>query len=236
VLLVALAAVPAGRADDASDARAIVDRAIKAVAGDADLAKLKAETWNEKGTYYGMGNGVPYTGKYAVQWPNQFRMEIEGFMTIVLNGDKGWIKDNNGTKEMTKEQLANHQEEQYSGWVASLLPLRDRAFRLAVSAQANIDSQPALAMRVSHKDHKDVVLYFDQKTGLLVKSSYRAKAEDQGGKEVEQEVYYKDYKDGDGIKVPMKVIIKRDGQQYVEAEMQDVKFPGKLDDSVFGKP
>src|SRR5205807_2708706 len=68
------------------DARAIVNKAIQAAGGEKKLAKHNAVTMKEKGTYYGMGEGLPYTGNYSFQWPNQFRMEIEGVFLIVVNG------------------------------------------------------------------------------------------------------------------------------------------------------
>src|SRR5262249_6555727 len=71
-----------GRADD-NECRAIIDKSIKAVGGSERLAKYKAQTWKEKGTFYGEGAAQPYTGNYAVQWPDQFRMEIEGVFTLV---------------------------------------------------------------------------------------------------------------------------------------------------------
>src|SRR5208282_5412821 len=86
-----LAGVGLVRSGDDKDARAIIAKAIKAAGGEAKLAKLKASTWKEKGTYYGMGDdGFPYTANYAIQWPGQFRLEVEGVFTIVLDGDKGW--------------------------------------------------------------------------------------------------------------------------------------------------
>src|SRR2546427_242862 len=74
------------------DGRAIVTRAIQAAGGEAKLAKFQAFTWKEKGTYYGMGEGLPYTGVYAINRPSQFRMEIEGVFIVVVNGDKGWVQ------------------------------------------------------------------------------------------------------------------------------------------------
>src|SRR5262249_40581915 len=106
-----------GRADD-NECRAIIDKSIKAVGGSGRLCKYKAETWKEKGTFYGEGAAQPYTGNYAVQWPDQFRMEIEGVFTLVLNGDKGSFKEGGQVREMTKEQLAQQKESQYAGWVA----------------------------------------------------------------------------------------------------------------------
>ena len=98
---VALALAGQTNADDPADARAIIDKAINALGGKDKLAQLKAQTWSESGTYYGQGKGLPYTGKYALQFPNQFRMEIEGVFTMVVNGDQGWLKSEKGTEEMT---------------------------------------------------------------------------------------------------------------------------------------
>src|SRR5262245_38110155 len=103
---------PAAAADQA-EPRAIIDKAIAAAGGREKLTKFTAQTWKEKGTYYGMGQGLPYTGRYAMQMPNKFRMEIENVFTLVVDGDKGWIKSQGNTQDMTKEQLATQQEHLY---------------------------------------------------------------------------------------------------------------------------
>ncbi len=223
------------RADDQADCRAIIDKAIKAAGGEEKLSKHNAQTWNEKGTYYGMGAGVPYTGKYAVQWPGQFRMEIEGVFTIVLDGDKGWIMSAGGTMELTKEQLQEQKEEQYHGWVTTLLPLKDKAFELKPLGESKVGDRPASGVRVSRKDHRDVNLYFDKDNGLLLKRESRVK-DQESGKEVDQVVSYLDYKEVAGMKHPTKIVMKRDGKQFVEAEVIDFKPMEKLDTSDFAKP
>jgi outer membrane lipoprotein-sorting protein len=217
--------------NDAADARAVIDKAIKAIGGEEKLAKTPASTWSEKGTYYGMGDGMPYTGKYAVQWPNQFRMEIEGVFTIVLNGDQAWM---NG-QDMEKEQIGEHKEGHYTGWVSTLLPLKDPAFKLTLLPETKVDNKSAVGVKVSRQGHRDVNLFFDKETGLLVKTATRAKAEEQGGKEVNQETYYQNYKEADGVKTPMKIVVKRDDKPYVEAEISDLKRSPKLDDKLFSK-
>jgi hypothetical protein len=220
------------QADDQADPRAIIDRAIKASGGEEMLAKNKAQTWNETGTFYGMGDGLPFKGAYASQPPSQFKMAIENVFTIVVNGDKGWMNDT----EMNAEQLAEFKENNYAGWVSSLLPLKDKEFTLTAIEETKVGNEPAVGVKVSHAGHRDVKLYFDKKTGLLVKVVMRAKAEDLGGKEVDQESELREYKDMNGIKVPMKVVILRDGKRYVEAEVTDWKGSEKLPDSTFAKP
>ncbi len=111
---IVLTTLATSRADDQADARAIVAKAIKAAGGEEALAKFNASTFKETGTYYGMGDGLPYTGKYAVQYPHQFKMEIEGVFMIVLNGDKGWMVMNGETREMTADELNVQQEDSHT--------------------------------------------------------------------------------------------------------------------------
>src|SRR5262245_917636 len=114
-----------------NDALAIVNKSIKAYGSEKALAKQKAAKLKETGTYYGMGEGLPYMGVYAYQQPGQFRMEIQDVFTLVFNKDKGWVSGGGETKDMTKEQVAIQKGEQQVREMTSLLTLRDKAFTLA---------------------------------------------------------------------------------------------------------
>jgi hypothetical protein len=218
------------------DARGIVTEAIKSTGGADKMAKFKAVTFKVKGTYYGMGDGLPYTGNYAVKWPNQLKMEIEGVFTIVFNGDKGWTKSGGVTNEMSKEELAYFQQNQRAGWIASLMPLEDKAFDLTALGEVKVDKATALGVKVTRKDYPEVKLYFDKTTHLLIKAEYRTKSPEENFKDVTLETYYSNFKEIDGVKVPTTVINKRDGKLYVESEVVEMKAAGKLDASLFDRP
>jgi hypothetical protein len=233
---VLLLAAPA-RADEAADAKAVVDKAIKAHGGEEKLSKFKGETWTGKGTYYGMGDGLPFTGHFALQWPDRFRMEIEGAFIAVVDGDKGWTKMGNGdAKDMNKDEMAFQKESLYAQGVMRLMVLKEKEFTLAMLDATKVDGKPAAGVKVSHKGHQDIKLYFDKDTNLLVKVELRVKASEQGYKEVTQETFLKDWKDVDGIKVVQKVVDKRDGKLYIEEEVSDVKYLEKVEAKLFGKP
>jgi hypothetical protein len=233
---VVLAWTGSARSGQEGDARAIVAKAIQAMGGEAKLAKNQAATWKEKGVYYGMGNGLPYTAKCGVQWPGQLFMEVEGVFTIVLNGDKGWTKSQGQTKEMSKEELAVQQQNQKVGWMETLLPLKDKAFTLTALGEVKGDKQAAVAVKVTRKDYPEVMMFFDKTTNLLIKSEYRTKAPELQFKEVTMEISYSNFKDFDGVKMPTRLVIKRDGQMYVEADIEGLNPVGKLDEKVFARP
>jgi outer membrane lipoprotein-sorting protein len=218
------------------DGRAIVDKAIKAVGGADKLAKHQAVTFTEKGTYYGMGDGLPFTGKYALQYPGQFRMEIENVFTIVLNGDKGWVSANGEVKEMTKEQLDVQRHDNKAGWIMSLAPLTDKAFTIKKLPDAKVDGKEAHVVQVSRKDYPDVKLYFDAKSNLLMKGEYKTKAADMKFMEVAVENKLSDYREVDGVLTPHKMVMNRDGKVFVESEVTSLKADGKLDAKVFAQP
>src|SRR5262245_16514322 len=88
-------AAGSARADDKADAKAVVDKGIKAAGGEDNLAKFKARTFKGKGKFYGMGEGIDYTGDWSVQRPDKMRMQIDvavGDMKFtmirVMNGEK----------------------------------------------------------------------------------------------------------------------------------------------------
>jgi hypothetical protein len=217
------------------DVRAILKKAIEAAGGADNLAKHTSGTMKEKGIYYGGEKPEPYTGIYSFHWPDKFRMEIEGFFIEVVNGDKGWTKKGNETKEMTKEQLTQELSDQKAGWITTLLPLEDKAFHLKAIGETKVDKQDTLGVKVTRKDYPEVTLYFDKGTSLLVKSSFRTKSAEQKFKEVTQDNYYSKYRVIDGAKLPGKMVIKRDDKLFVEADVVDYKA-GKVNPKVFARP
>jgi hypothetical protein len=218
------------------DARAIIDKGIQAAGGEKKLAKFKAVTFKEKGTYYGMGDGLPYMGNYAIQWPKQFRMEIEGVFTVVLDGDKGWIQAGGETKEMTKEQLDTQRNDHRAGWMTTLLPLKDKAFTLKTLKDAKVGKQETRVVEATRKEFPGMKFYFDKTSNLLVKIEYKTKAAEMNFKEVTMDTIYSDHKEVDGVSIPHKLVMHRDGKVFVEAEVIGMKAMGKLDAKVFAMP
>ena len=236
-VFLALGIASPARAEDKGEPMALVNKAIKATGGADKLTKFQAQTWKEKGTYYGMGEGLPYTATNAVQWPDKFSMNIHDYFVIVLNGNKGWMKPKDGeAMEMPKEQLEEQMESHYGGWVSSLLPLKGTGFTLTTLDEIKVEGKPAQGIKVAHKGHGDVSLWFDKDSGLLVKSAQRLKSAQQGGKEVLHEGFFSNYQDVQGVQIPMKILVHQDGKKLVEAENHDVKLAEKLDDKTFAKP
>ncbi len=237
-----LGAPVASRADDAADAKAaLVEKAIKAHGGDK-LTKLPATTLKMKGAIHTMGVDLTFTAEVVSNGPERQKIDIEAeaggqkiHIVNVLNGNKGWSSIGGQTTELDKDKLAEAKEEAYAGWVATLAPLKDKAFTLATIGEVEIEKKKALGVKVSRKGHRDVDLYFDKETGLLIKTESRVK-DDTSGQEVTEESFPSEFKDVQGTKQAMKFTIKRDGKPFLEGEATECELAEKLDDSVFAKP
>jgi hypothetical protein len=237
----ALAAAPV-RADDQAEIKALLDKAIKASGGEEKLAKAKGTVSKIKGKWYGMGEGIPYTGEISIQ-PNQKRFEVNaeaGDMKFkfvqVIDGDKGWKQLNNDTTDMEKEAIAEVKEELNLYQAKSLVALQDKEYTLSPLGETKVDKKKVTGLKVSRKGFRDVNLFFDKETGLLIKTETTIKDIDMGGKEFTEESIFSDFKEIEGKKVPTKVVVNRDGKLYLEGESTEIKFHEKIDDGVFAKP
>jgi hypothetical protein len=230
------------RADEQADLQKIIDKAIKAHAADKGPKDKKAATFKIKGTVHTMAMDLEFTGEYQTQEPDKLRTVQE--LTVmgqdikvitVLNGDKGWVNVLGNTQEFDKDAMAGLKEEFYAGKVAELTTLKDKGYKLAALAEKKINDRAAVGVSVAHEGHKDIFLYFDKETGMLVMSERQAR-DAMSGQEYKQETRYGNYKEVEGVKRPHKVDILRDGEKFVEAEVTDYKLLEKLDESNFEKP
>jgi hypothetical protein len=233
----------AGRGDDAADMKALLEKAIKAHGGADNLAKQKAVVVKIKGKFYGLGEAIDYSGEISQQGLDKIRtvtdvnvMGTDFKIVRVLNGDKGWIDDPQGKREMTKEEHTEAIEAQHASAVSRLWVLTGKEYTLSPLGGVKVGDHEAVGVLVKHKDCRDVSLFFDKKTNLLLKFETRVKDLMGGGGEMTQEALFDDYKKVGDLQVPHKLTLKRDGKLYLESETTDYQPQDKLDDSVFAKP
>jgi hypothetical protein len=238
-LTLALAVTAPARADEAGDARAVVDKAIQAVGGEAKLAKAKSYSQKATGKFFGPAGAIAFTGEWVVNLPEQVRETVDSesdgmkYHAVKVIADKGWLRVNKSVQELEKDALAAEREQLHAAWVATLLPLKDKDFILTGLGESKVGERPAVGVKVTYPDHPDVSLFFDKEKGWLLRSEVSVKVR---SARVKQEVLYDDYQDADGLKRPKKTTVKRDGKVLVEAEVTEFKPLEKVDAGLFEKP
>src|SRR5439155_8591924 len=94
----------------------------------------------------------------------------------VLDGDKGWIKIADGeATAMNDDEVAEEKVMVYVQELTLLTPLKDKAYKLSSLGEVKVGDSAALGLRVTRDGQRDVSLFFDKKTQLLLKSEVSAK-------------------------------------------------------------
>jgi hypothetical protein len=230
------------RAQD--DARAVIARAIEASGGAARLNQLATQQAKARGTVFPDDKTtIPFTAETFVQLPGQFKnvmtLDVQGkklTLVQVLDGNQGWVSLDGKTTPLDEQMLAETKERLYADRLSRLTDLlKEGDFQLALLPDVAVNGQPAIGVKVVSKGHKDVSLYFDKATGLLVKSTRQALNTNQK-KEVLQEEFYSDFKEIAGLKRPTKILVQQDGRKFMEGELLDVKPVDKFPEGTFARP
>ncbi len=242
-LLAVLAVAPVNptRADE-QEAKAVLDKAIKAIGGEEALAKAKVITSASKGTITFGGNDNEFTSRSTTQGLERSRAEFEGEfngnsveVVTVVDGDKAWRKFGDNTMELGDEELAREKRNLYLQLVPVLLvPLKGPGFKFESADEEKIGDRPASVLKVTGPDGKDFTISFDKESGLPVKMV--ATVTGFQGEDFTQESTFADYKDFGGIKKATKLESKRDGEPFVEAVVEEFKVLEKVEPGTFAEP
>ncbi len=239
--VVAVAPVNPTRADE-QEAKAVLDKAIKAIGGEELLGKARVISWKAKGSISLGGNDNRYTSLTTAQGLGRSRVEFEGDFNgnsikgvTVIDGDKGWRKFGDNNMELEDDAVAREKRSLYLQIVPVLLvPLKGEGFKVESAGEEKVGDKPASVLKATGPDGKDFTISFDKESGLPVKMV--ATVAGFQGQDVTQETTFADYKDFGGIKRATKLESKRDGERFIEAEVDEFKVLEKAESETFAEP
>ncbi|MBM3995823.1 MAG: hypothetical protein FJ303_16975 [Planctomycetes bacterium] len=226
-----------------TDVKAIVRKAIDAHGGTKNLDKYKAFNTKFKGTMTIMGVKVNVDGDTTLQKPDKVKnvliLDINGKsidVTNVFNGKKLWVKTMGQTKEIDDEKILKAaREEMESEGAGSLLDFLKAPYELNTIGEVKVKDKDAIGVRISKKGQKDITMFFDKKTHLVVKTETQA-YDPSNGQEVLQEKFIHSYQKKHGMEVARRVEIVKDGKTFMDIEITEVTPLETVDASIFAKP
>lgn len=231
-------------AEDAADAKAVIEKAVKAAGGADKVSKPCALVWKYKGTFSGLGDPIELTGEVIQQTPKgQYKnvvnfefMGNKGTRIVVFDGSKGWATFMGMTMEMGEDELAETKEQAYSTRLADLSRIQDPSLKFEPLGESKVGDKSVIGFKVTSPGHKELKLYFDKASGLVAKVERKAR-DTMNNDDVDQEQLFENYKEWpDGVKRAMKQTTKRSGKDYIATEVTESKVEDKVDDKVFTKP
>jgi hypothetical protein len=221
--------------------RALLEQAITAHGGEKSLTTLKAGYLQSQGTAYVPGP-VQVTHLTVYQLPDRLKqiqeIDGQGQKVRIVTGfahEKAWMTVNGQNREVDKKMLTEIGEALHLLRVNRLVALREKSYRLAALPEIKVTNRPAQGLRVSRDGHRDVDLYFDRDTHLLVMLAHRV-PDPRSGKEVTEVRLYSDYHSVNGVQEPRKVVMWRDGQKFLEGEVTEAQILEKVDTNIFENP
>jgi len=242
VLLTCLLFTSSTRADATSDAQAIIERAIRMQAGSVDkLEALRSWTQSMNGQLYAPNGEIMATKEIQLQGTDQFRgvfnLTVGQRMirtTIGIDGEKGWCVFPTGqVEDLTLSQINDFRDEMYVMSLTTLVPLKSKGLTFESLADTKINGVEVTGFKVSQTDRPTVSIYFDKKTGLLLKTSFPGK---EAGVRVTKESVFTDYKEFAGIMLPTKIMEHHNNNKAGNWTITNYSFGGKIDAKVFAKP
>lgn len=223
--------------------RTLILKAMKAHGGKELLKKYPCAEIKMTGHVKIMGIEAKFKGDLAFQFPDKMRnsiaVEINNMnidVVQVFDGKTFHVNAAGKTIELKDEKFIDEMKEGiYVEKVSSLVDLDDKAYKLSALGEVKVGGKDAVGVRVSRDGKRDVNLFFDKNTSLLLKYEFRGR-DPIGMMEVTQEKLLSEYKDVMGIQTPMKIAVHYDGNPAMELEVTSIRYAEMLDESLFAKP
>jgi hypothetical protein len=218
-----------------SDATAILKKAIEAQGGKDNVA-LRERAYSRFRTRVGNSRGVierwlelPQRERIVACYEHDGKKVVQ---THVVNEMEAWQKINDKNSIAGGErEFKRMQESLYRSRVLLLLPvLSDKSVRIS---DHPVDQKSTMCVRVRSTGHADIDLFFDKMTGLLIKYSFTDVAET---KERHVKVFLSDYKDFNGLKLPVRARYTIDGKEFSDDELIEYRAVEKFPLGTFLRP
>lgn len=214
-------------------AQAILDRYIEASGGRAALEKLKTRVSKGKMEVTTMGLSGAMEVKAKIPNKQLSSVELAGFGAVRegFDGAVSWAEAPGvGLREKGGAELARDQRTKV---FPRELKLKEVYERMEAKGAAKVGGADAWVIEAAPKGGKADRLYFDQKSGLLIREESSV---DTGLGEMTFQIDFSDYREVDGVKVPFLVKIPKPETMGFQIKLDEVKHNVEIGDAEFSKP
>ncbi|MEE9288722.1 MAG: insulinase family protein [Bacteroidota bacterium] len=179
-------------------------------------------------------------GEFAValesvlKLPLKFRQTMKmpfGEMTMVFDGETAWMITAQGIQDAPESQKKEIQSSVAREPLYILMNYDQPRYTVQFVKEETVDGAKAHVVLVHDSETDQAVrLFCDSKTNHVVKSSYTAPWM---GTPAKLEEFYSDHQTVNGITIPFKTLINKDGQKAAETVWTEVKVNAGVMDALF---
>ena len=210
----------------------IIEKYVQALGGKAALEKINSRT--TKGTLDIPAATLSGTMETYEKAPNKWISiaNITGFGVVqtAYDGTKGWSDHPVlGLRDLAGVELANTKLE---AEFHKAIKLKQLYPTIAVNSKVKVGDKDAYLLEATPKEGTAEKWYFDAQTGLLIRTDG---VQESPEGQMPVEVYFEEYKEVDGVKVPVAMRISYP-MFVINIKTQEVKHNVPVDDAKFNKP
>jgi hypothetical protein len=206
-------------------ARALLDRAISAAGGVAALQRHRVLAWHGTASINVSGRTIRIEGDWRIEPPDRAHIETfeidkgpASMRSLFIDGDKGWTIREGQSTVLPRLFVGNEREQFYLYWLARLVPMLDREFRLTM---VEPDEQKQAGFRVEREGRRDATLYFaaDARLARIVSSV----TDPTSGADLPQELRFSGAIASQGIRWPRRIQVVQKGTVFFDLELSDLQ-------------
>jgi len=192
----------------ADEAQKIIDQYLRAVGGSKAVSRL--QTLSIDGSVAVIGDAAPGTYTFRIKRPNRFYTELRANGDTLIesyNGKSAWHQAADGEIGTLLGHDAVEMEIAAQYYNARLESLAKRKVGATYKGEAQVHGRAAQEVELTYPAGVQWHVFFDLQTHLILEE----KAQIAG---IPREIYYEDYRDVNGVRVPYKIELKRGSDSY----------------------
>jgi len=210
----------------------ILNKYINAIGGRAAIDQIRSCVIKGS-TTISSGQFVPYEADQMLpdKAYESFAIQEQTFERVI-NGARGWSKNDEGVTELMGQQLA---DQKLSFPLFMILKLKEQYSSVRVSAEDKIDDRDVYVVNAIRSDNKRERLFFDAENGLLRRRlSYTPIMIGI----IPEQTDFEDYREVEGLKLPFTIRVSSLDARTppIARRFAEIRLNIPVDESKFDKP
>jgi len=192
----------------AQDANKIIEQYLKAVGGSKAVSRI--QTVSVDGAFTNGAEAKPGTYSFRAKQPNRYYTEIQSEGKALIesyNGKSAWHQAENGEIATLLGPQALEMEAAAQYYNARLQALAKRKIGAAFKGHVQVRGRDALRVELTYPTGVQWEVYFDPQSHLIAEEQAMIAG-------IPRDIFYDDYRNVDGVKLPYKMEVHRGNDAY----------------------
>ena len=219
-------------------ARQILDKTVQALGGEA---YLMAQNIVRKGKFYQFRRDVlrgsnEFRTVVAPPWKRRVEFGKKARIVHINDGEQGWKIEYKNVKTQTEEELRNYRIDMKHDLDHILrFRLREKDLKIRYLGKSRTHLEQLDGVQLMDASGDKVRIFVNSRTFLPVRMEYESPPR---GKRwaTEDEKFFHNYHDIDGVKIPFTVVLNSNGYKALETQLSSAQINADLSDTLFSSP